>query len=463
MISFQSKEFNLWIDTSNFHIDPVNENIKQVIATIRFSHPIDPQEFEPKVILKPYKLNKKIDAFKDKNYKFTVTYDEFYSKAYLISEALPIPEDDVQMEFIIKSGLKSSWDGNTKDEELSTKVTVPGMLNFARIEDTDQTIVKNQKYESEQFLVIETKGKIKASDLLKNAEILMLPKDLPNLPGQKGELDHHWYDVAKVGPEVKKLSRKVQLSAMETEHEYENINTFKMNVPPLKYVYLKIKKGTPFYGKYYLAKDYEIIFKVRAFSEELEIMHDGIILSSTGEKKISIMSQGIKRVKFQIGRVLPDQINHLITQSNGNLNNLNFRNWLFSEDNIVENHYEYKNLEILNPGASNYFSFDFTKYLKPDASGKVRNGLYFFKVFSEKTYTNHYGNKTDKRLIIVSDLGILVKEGANEHRDLFVQSIQTGLPVANAKVQVLGKNGIPILTSYTNTDGHVGFPTLNQL
>ena len=68
-------------------------------------------------------------------------------------------------------------------------------------------------------------------------------------------------------------------------------------------------------------------------------MHDGIILSSTGERKISIMSQGVKRVRFKIGRVLPDEINHLITQSNGDLTNLRFRNHMFSEDNIVENHY----------------------------------------------------------------------------------------------------------------------------
>ena len=62
----------------------------------------------------------------------------------------------------------------------------------------------------------------------------------------------------------------------------------------------------------------------------------------------------------------------------------------------------------------------------------------------------------------MSDLGVLVKESANQHRDLFVQSIRTGLPIANAKVQVLGKNGIPVLSSYTDIEGHVAFPSLNS-
>jgi len=459
---FKTKDFNLWIDSSKFHIDEVDENIKQVIATIKFSHPIDPKEFEDRISLKPFKLDKEIQAYKKKNYQFSITYDDFYSKAYIISEPLPIPEDDVQMELTIGKGAKSSWKGNKKLSTVSARIGIPGMLNFVRVESAHQTLVKNEAYQTEQVLVIDTKGKIKASDLLKNAEIFVLPNDLPALAGQKKEVNYRWYDVKKIGPEVRELSTDVQLTTMVTEHDFENINSFKMNVPPLRYVYLKIKKGTPFYGKYFLSKDYETIFRVRAFPEELEIMHDGIILSSTGEKKVSIMAKGIKRVKFQIGRVLPDQINHLITQSNGDLSNLYFKNWLFSEDNIVENHYEYKNLETLDPGTPNFFSFDFTKYLKTDAFGKPKNGVFFFKVISEKTDTNRNGSATDKRLIIVSDLGILVKESANKQRDLFVQSIKTGLPVANAKVQVLGKNGIPILTSYTDFSGHVAFPSLNS-
>lgn len=460
--TFKTKAFKAYIASSNFHIDPVDEDVKQVIATISFSHPIDPNEFEKRVSLRPFKLDKDVHAIKDKDYNFEITYDDFYSKAFIVSESLPIPEDDVQMQLTVKKGLKSSWEGNTQASEMSTKITVPGMLTFVRIRSLEQTIVKNEKYESEQVLVVDTKGKVKATELLKNMEILVLPVDRPESPGTKESKNHYWSNVQEIGPEIVDLSKSVQLDAMETEHEFENITSFKMKVQPLRYLYIKIKKGTPFYGKYYLSKDYEKIFRVEPFPEELEIMHNGIILSSTGEKKISIMSQGVKRVRFEIGRVLPDEINHLITQSNGNLTNIRFNNYNFSEDNIVENHTEYRNLEELDAGETNFFSFDFTKYLSKGTPEKAKNGIFFFKVKSEKTYTDSYGRESDKRLIIISDLGVLVKESANEHRDLFVQSIKTGLPVSNARVQVLGKNGIPILSSYTDINGHVAFPSLNN-
>lgn len=460
--SFKTKAFNVSIVSSNFHIDPVDEDVKQVIATIAFSHPIDPNEFESRVSLKPYKLDSDIRSFKNQDYNFTITYDDYYSRAYIVSESLPIPEDDVQMEITIEKGIKSSWKGNSQPSELSTKVTVPGMLNFVRIRSVHQTNVRNDQYETEQVLVIDTKGKVKASELLKNLELLVLPDDKPEEPGVKENKNHHWSDVAKISPTVKKLSKPIQLQPIESAHEYENVTSFKMQAPPLKYMYLKIKRGVPFYGKYKLSKNYERIIRVKDFPEELEIMHDGIILSSTGEKKISIMSQGIKRVRFQIGRVLPDQINHLITQSNGDITNLRFKNYLFSEENIVENYHEYRDLEKMEPGECNFFSFDFTKYLSKGKSGRTKNGIFFFKVKSEQTHTNRGGSDYDKRLIIVSDLGVLVKESANQHRDLYVQSIKTGLPVANAKVQVLGKNGIPVLSSYTDMNGHVAFPSLNS-
>ncbi|MEO9853445.1 MAG: alpha-2-macroglobulin [Reichenbachiella sp.] len=460
--SFKTQSFRISIGSSQFHIDPVDENVKQVIATINFSHPVNPEEFEGKVSLKPYKLDDEVQAFQDQEYEFSVTYDDVYSQAYIVSESLPIPEDDVSMRIAIEEGIQSAWKGNTHASPLTTDVVVPGMFNFVRVQSVEQTLVRNEKYVSEQVIVVDTKGKISASELQKNMEVLMLPIDRPEAPGIEASKNHYWNDVTKIGPEVRKLSVPIELKAMQTEHDYGAINSYKMKAPPARHIYVKIKKGTQFYGKYFLSKDYESIVKLKDFPVDLEIMHDGIILSSTGEKKISIVSQGVERVGFEIGRVLPDQINHLITQSNGDLTNLNFRNRLFSEDNIVESFYEGRNLGSIDPSESDFFSFDFSKYLDRDAQGKRKNGIFFFKVKSERTYGNRSGNRSDKRLIIVSDLGILVKESANQNRDLFVQSIKTGLSVANARVQVLGKNGIPILSAYTDIDGHVSFPTLNS-
>ena len=47
----------------------------------------------------------------------------------------------------------------------------------------------------------------------------------------------------------------------------------------------------------------------------------------------------------------------------------------------------------------------------------------------------------DTRLILVTDLGFIVKRAKDGSRDVFVQSIRTGMPVDGARVEMLGSNG----------------------
>ena len=58
---------------------------------------------------------------------------------------------------------------------------------------------------------------------------------------------------------------------------------------------------------------------------------------------------------------------------------------------------------------------------------------------------------SDKRLILVTDLGLLVKNNADQSRDLFVMSVKTGRPVPGAKVVLQGRNGLPLLTRITDS------------
>ena len=71
--------------------------------------------------------------------------------------------------------------------------------------------------------------------------------------------------------------------------------------------------------------------------------------------------------------------------------------------------------------------------------------------------------EVDSRLVLVSDLGILSKQAGDGSHDVFVQSIQTGRPVAGAHVQVIGRNGQPVLGQITDGDGHARLPSLRDL
>ena len=59
--------------------------------------------------------------------------------------------------------------------------------------------------------------------------------------------------------------------------------------------------------------------------------------------------------------------------------------------------------------------------------------------------------------MVVTDLGLIAKRSVDGTQDVFVQSIATGEPVAGATVQIVARNGQPVLTATSDADGHVRF------
>ncbi|MBF0432498.1 MAG: alpha-2-macroglobulin family protein, partial [Fibrobacteria bacterium] len=286
--------------------------------------------------------------------------------------------------------------------------------------------------------------------------------DLPETPGVTGRRNYHWRDVKYIGKKVLEKAVRVKLQPIPSEHTFSEINSFKIKQQPGTYLYIKLKKGTPFYGGYILSKRYEIVKKVKPYPKQLSIMHDGMILSRSGEQKISVITQGIKGVRFRVGRVRSDQLNHLVTQSNGNLAQFRFTNYQFDEENIVENFYEKISLADQPPDEPNFLSFSPSKYLSQPGTNMNRRGIFFLEVREwDSKYDRVLGTR-DKRLILITDLGVLSKDGANGTHELFIQSVSTGRPVSEAKVQVLGKNGIPVITSYSNSRGYVKLAALDD-
>ncbi len=177
-------------------------------------------------------------------------------------------------------------------------------------------------------------------------------------------------------------------------------------------------------------------------------MAQGSILSLRGEKRLSVFARDIEAVRFQIGRVVPDDINHLVTQTRGDIKNPEFLNYEFNEENISERFTEIRVLGQGEQGKAQYTTFDFSRYLKTEK--ETNRGMFFLKVESWDLKNKRTTGKRDKRLILITDLGVLVKDNADETHDVFVQSIQTGRPVPGAKIDILGKNGVSVFSAATD-------------
>src|ERR1700674_5730472 len=85
--SFRSPDFGAAIEDEEFYEDPTNPKVKQVVATVRFTHPVDKTDFEKRISFRMrVEPVKNFDSSEAKSFGFKVTYDAVGGKAFIHSE-----------------------------------------------------------------------------------------------------------------------------------------------------------------------------------------------------------------------------------------------------------------------------------------------------------------------------------------------------------------------------------------
>lgn len=455
--SFSTVDFTAFIEDEEFYIDPTDENIKRVLFSIRSNFPMDPKSLDGLVHIKPDMINSKNGTLEKKNYSYTASWSSDKYRVDIASEPIGTPSKSISMNIDVDKGLISTLGGEPA-ASMSSSITIPGATEYASINSVEFSLAENDNQEYEQLLVFETTAKTCAKDLSEKMEVYVLPRDKPEEPGLKQIKYCDWTDIAydQITDTVLKNSKKLtKLEAQPTELDYESRQSFKFDIAPDSYLYIKIGEGTKFYGGYYLSDPYQAIVRVGSYPTDLGIMSEGTILSLRGSHKIPMYSRGITSARFNIWRMKPSEINHIVALSNGDMKNFNFNNYNFNQYNVSEEYTDSCSFEASDAKRPTYFSYDFSKLLVRDDSKGLRNGLFLFNV------SDSYGHSS-KRLIIVSDFGLFVKKTPDGSREVFVQSIADGTPVSDALVNVVALNGNVLQSGYTTGDGNVSLPVITN-
>ncbi len=449
---FKTRELEISIDSTVLYQDPQEQSIRRVVSTIMFSHPVDKESFEKNIQMGMRPSKSKIDS-ELKQYVFTISYDYNQREAYITSEPVSLPNESNYMTVQIDKNVKSILGGAGTKEILKDKVVIPDVYSFLKVSDTSTTIIRNQQNEPEQVLMLEFTDPIEEQELLSKLSFHLLPGN--------GELQgkRHWNGPRKISAAVIDASLKIDLEMIPNQRRSSNLFSFKFDVPENRYLYIKIEKGLTSVNKFVHSSFYDNVLQVPQYPKEVDISGEGSVLTNSGDHKLSILTRGVPGIKYSIGKLLEGQIYHLITQTYGDIQNPEFSNWHINKENLSEFEYEYKNINARHPKDASYSSLDLTRYLPEEEN---RFGLFFIDVqgWDKKKKRAIYG-ASDSRLILVTDLGIIVKNNLDQSHELFVQSIQTGQPVAGAKVELLGANGVAIISKITSENGHVSIPVTN--
>lgn len=476
--SFTNIPLQASVNRSYFYTDPVDPALQRAIAEISFNYPVDPAQFEKRV-----ELTLREPGKKDGHPAFSVTYDEFKMNAVIQSAPLSMPEKAGVVVIDVKKGIASPLGGNGTDSGLSAEVTVPSLYSLS-VNSIEATLVNNPNNEPEQIILVETSNPVQDKSLNSKIKAWILPEPEEKEGGA-------WHD-GNITDKVLEKSTELKLAPVPSEEEYSSLHSYRFQAKPGEQLYVKIDKDIKSFSGYKLPAAAQQVLEVPEFSTLLDFVSEGSLLSMSGDHKFTVVSRNIKGIRVTVKRVLPGQIQHMVSQNRwGSYSTPQLDGSLFNEDNISKV-FEAK-IPISNPDPvkPHYEGIDLSPYF--GEQGKKLRGVFVVTLqqydpdeelaraaenatqeqdqfYGEKDFGNHrddeddndYSQNSVKRLIVVTDLGVIAKTAHDNSRNIYVQSIHSGQPVEGAKVEVLALNGEVLHSATTGKDGHAALPSLEE-
>lgn len=459
--SFSTQPFADEIEELKFYQDLTNPQQTRIVGTVNFNFPVNTQSFEQHTYLIMQQLKNDKVNLAAQRYPLTFTYDKFKRTAYLRSALINLPTVPRYAELMIEKNVQSASGTSSTTDPINTTVLIPDVGSFLQITTTNSTIARDNNDNPMQLMVIETSLGVSNAELTKHIHVYLLPKDLPATEEQSAQENYQWQEPGEVTDDILKQSTPMNLTALPEDHPNPTVHSWQFTAPTPRFIYLKIDSGVNGLGGFTLTHHYATIIQVPEIPKEINFLHAGSLMSLSDTKKLTLLVRGIPLVKFSIARVLPGEINHLVSQTSGDFQNPQFLNDDFTRNDLSLITTEKRAFNILRPNDIQYTTLDLNQYLS-NQQATDQLGLFLIKAQGWDAKNDVATDVENNRLILITDMGILVKNNTDNTHDVFVQSISQGTPVANAKVSLLGRNGLPIASGETDVNGHVLLPSVSD-
>jgi len=474
-----------------FYNSPKDPTVYQVVGELSLSHPVALKELQEKlemVVIGGTAL------FTPGQPLFTVTPDRDSSRTFYIrSRQIVIPRQSDWVKLIVPAGLVSTLGGSDLAETVEAKTQVPDKYSGLKIEKVETRIIRTEEGTPQQFLFIETNEVIDSRQIEQRINMWWHRQ--------------RWREVNKVRfEELQPTATEVRLTLVEGTAPVSKQHSFRFLEPRTEgNLLLRIDKGVQSPGGFEINTLYQDFPRIPGFPKETRILGKGNILSLQGERKLLLQSRGVDHLRITLGRVPDGQIHNLVAMSgNSSFENPRFsgefsshnltRSWTRVIDVPRTNDWEANQSEIdlsaappLNdpeslPGGRGVFFVTVEPVKKlPDVvpandiysrfdwpswdnyPGGTPHEIWFGEQYHQPDdgWTPAEGNNS-RRFVMVTDLGLLVKAGADGSRDVFVMSLGEGKPASEVDIRLLARNGSTLASTTTDPNGHARLSSLKD-
>ena len=446
-VSFTTPEITATVD--NFNLYPAPDDKKSVIgiAVISFNYEIDTTDFDDKVSLK----------LDNENLGFAVKFDKFHRTAFIISN--PVKITDTAQTVRLKLNRVPAMAGDCRTEKITAHTTIESADNIYKISSLETIIADNNDGNSNQLILLNTT--VSASDKTNWSEYIsayLLPQ-YRDSDDEESAINHEWKN-DEITDDVLNNSKKLELTNMDFEspngvHQYG----FSYNVSDHgpRYIYVSVKPGTKSSNDFIMKNGINSVMRVPYPAATVEIAGSGALLSLSGDRMLGIVARGgVDTAYVNLYKIKSDEINHLISQTYDVFSSaMEFKSWSFGvyDMSVVFQ----KKISFANPSMTraSYASVNLGDYL--DRTYGDNTGIFVIQTGTSENATDY----NDKRLILLTDMGIIRKVNLDESSSVFVSNLSNGKPASDVEISVLGRNGNAVWAGRTDENGRANIPQLS--
>ncbi|MCR4918160.1 MAG: hypothetical protein K5912_04455, partial [Alphaproteobacteria bacterium] len=446
-IKFSTEPVTTNVDS--FNVYPVSDEKKSVIgvAVVSFTEPIQTTDFNDKVIL----------TLDGERVSFDTKFDKY--KRTAIIKTAPIPALNEPQSLRLKLNRIESMDGHSKTKKETAKVTIESEDNLFKITDLTTVSADDRHSNPHQLILVNfTAPTNKNIHWKQYLDAYLLP--IYATPEEQNNKEPHVWANDEITADIVKKSAKLDLTKVDFvnpvgTHQYAF--SYDVSDKIQRYIYVTLKPNILSSNGLIVKNGIAKVLPVAHPDRSVKIAGDGVLLSLAGDKKLSIVARGGAEAAYvNLYKIEENEINHLITQTYNLFSDLEFKEkWLFDAyDMSVVFH---KKIPFTDTSMTrvNYAPLNLAEYL--DRTHNDKTGLFIIKTGATENETE----VSDARLIVLTDLGIIRKINLDKSSTVFVSHLASGKPAADINISVLGRNGYPVWTGSTDTNGRVNIPNFS--
>ena len=441
-VSFTTKGFAAALEDVRFHQHPEVAADRRVVATLAFSHPVNRAGLERRL-----RVVRQTDAGAAHPLEYEIEYGPHDRRAHLRSEIVSIGEQEFFVRIEVAAGIEPARGDGALPEPLAAQVRVPDRTSYFRGDEFDTRIVEDDTGRALQTAVFGFTDQVDTAEFAARVRAWLLPEKL-----SEGDSEaHRGRSAREVTEDLLRRAEPLPLTVNPTERDASALQSVVFDAPEGRFVYFRIAPGLQSAGGFSMDVAAAVAARAPTYPKDVSIAQEGALLPLTGERKLTLSARGVTAIRVEIQQIDPDAVNHLASQTRGDIRDPHFHTWEFDADNISTLTRRIIGLKPAHPGEYTFASLDLAPFL---ADG----GLFIVTAQGWDKQRERPVGASDQRLALITDLGLLVKTNADSSQHVFVHSIAGGEPVAGARVQLLGKNGQPVLTTVTDPRGHGRLP-----